>query len=75
MEALARTLARGQGSPSPGPSPLIGAPRPYLRGLRPRIVLRVPGPWWVYQHMIEEYARHNGHADVLRERVDGVTGV
>ena len=30
---------------------------------------------WVYQHMIEEYARHNGHADVLRERVDGVTGV
>lgn len=29
---------------------------------------------WVYQHMIEEYARHNGHADLIRERVDGVTG-
>ncbi len=29
---------------------------------------------WVYQHMIEEYARHNGHADFLRERIDGVTG-
>jgi hypothetical protein len=29
---------------------------------------------WVYLHMIEEYARHNGHADFLRERVDGVTG-
>lgn len=29
---------------------------------------------WVYVHMIEEYARHNGHADLLRERVDGVTG-
>jgi uncharacterized damage-inducible protein DinB len=29
---------------------------------------------WVYLHMIEEYARHNGHADLLRERVDGVTG-
>ncbi|WIM95477.1 DinB family protein [Actinoplanes oblitus] len=29
---------------------------------------------WVYTHMIEEYARHNGHADLLRERVDGVTG-
>jgi len=29
---------------------------------------------WVYQHMIEEYARHNGHADLLRERVDGTTG-
>jgi Protein of unknown function (DUF664) len=29
---------------------------------------------WVYNHMIEEYARHNGHADLLRERIDGVTG-
>lgn len=29
---------------------------------------------WVYMHMIEEYARHNGHADLLRERIDGVAG-
>ncbi|MEU2586899.1 DinB family protein [Streptomyces avermitilis] len=29
---------------------------------------------WIYTHMIEEYARHNGHADLIRERVDGVTG-
>jgi hypothetical protein len=29
---------------------------------------------WVYVHMIEEYARHNGHADLLRERIDGSTG-
>ena len=29
---------------------------------------------WVYLHTIEEYARHNGHADLLRERIDGVTG-
>jgi hypothetical protein len=29
---------------------------------------------WVYLHMIEEYARHNGHADLLRERLDGATG-
>jgi len=29
---------------------------------------------WVYVHMIEEYARHNGHADLLRERIDGITG-
>jgi uncharacterized damage-inducible protein DinB len=28
----------------------------------------------VYVHMIGEYARHNGHADLLREHVDGVTG-
>ncbi|AXE25415.1 Mini-circle protein [Streptomyces globosus] len=29
---------------------------------------------WVYLHMIEEYARHNGHADLLREQLDGATG-
>jgi hypothetical protein len=29
---------------------------------------------WVLTHMIEEYARHNGHADLLREAIDGVTG-
>jgi uncharacterized damage-inducible protein DinB len=29
---------------------------------------------WIYLHMIEEYARHNGHADLIRERIDGVTG-
>ncbi|MEU0399353.1 DinB family protein [Streptomyces sp. NPDC006197] len=30
---------------------------------------------WVLIHMIEEYARHNGHADLLRERIDGTRGV
>jgi len=29
---------------------------------------------WIYTHMIEEYARHNGHADLLREVIDGATG-
>jgi uncharacterized damage-inducible protein DinB len=29
---------------------------------------------WVLTHMIEEYARHNGHADFLREQIDGTTG-
>jgi hypothetical protein len=29
----------------------------------------------VLVHMVEEYARHNGHADLLRERIDGATGV
>ena len=29
---------------------------------------------WLYQHMIEEYARHNGHADLIREALDGTTG-
>ena len=42
---------------------------------------RRPGPdgdgpslRWILIHMIEEYARHNGHADLLRESVDGLTG-
>lgn len=29
---------------------------------------------FVYLHMIGEYARHNGHADLLREHTDGTTG-
>jgi uncharacterized damage-inducible protein DinB len=29
---------------------------------------------WILIHLIEEYARHNGHADLLRESIDGVTG-
>ncbi len=29
---------------------------------------------WIYVHMIEEYARHNGHADLIRESVDGAVG-
>ena len=29
---------------------------------------------WIYTHMIEEYARHNGHADLIRELVDGAVG-
>ena len=33
-----------------------------------------PSLRWIVVHMIEEYARHNGHADLLRESVDGQTG-
>ena len=29
---------------------------------------------WIYVHLIEEYARHNGHADLIREVVDGPVG-
>jgi uncharacterized damage-inducible protein DinB len=35
---------------------------------------RAPSLRWILSHMIEEYARHNGHADLLRESVDGETG-
>jgi uncharacterized damage-inducible protein DinB len=39
---------------------------------------RIPG-WqpnlrWILIHMIEEYARHCGHADLLRQRIDGSVG-
>jgi hypothetical protein len=36
---------------------------------KPTVSLR-----WITIHMIEEYARHNGHADLLREQIDGVVG-
>ena len=29
---------------------------------------------WFYQYLIKEYGRHLGHADLLRERIDGATG-
>lgn len=45
--------------------------RPGVRSLRetPPPTLR-----WILVHMIEETARHAGHADILRERIDGSTG-
>jgi uncharacterized damage-inducible protein DinB len=50
---------------------VAAAPSIDVRGFRSRgyVSLR-----WVMTHMIEEYARHNGHADLLRERLDGSTG-
>jgi uncharacterized damage-inducible protein DinB len=45
------------------------------------IVGKIPDAWrgpmslrWVVVHVVEEYARHNGHADLLRERIDGRIG-
>ncbi len=29
---------------------------------------------WILVHLVEEYARHNGHADLIRESIDGLTG-
>jgi len=29
---------------------------------------------WIYNHLVEEYARHNGHADLIRELIDGSVG-
>jgi hypothetical protein len=30
---------------------------------------------WMLQHLVEEYARHNGHADLIREAIDGSAGL
>jgi uncharacterized damage-inducible protein DinB len=30
---------------------------------------------WMWQHLVEEYARHNGHADLIREAIDGAAGL
>lgn len=35
---------------------------------------RAPNLRWILTHMVEEYSRHNGHADLLRESIDGLTG-
>lgn len=35
---------------------------------------RSPTVRWILTHMIEEYARHNGHADLIRESIDGAVG-
>lgn len=55
----ARTAVKGRTLDEISPEPDDGRP----------VSLR-----WIYLQMIEEYARHNGHADLLRERIDGTTG-
>ncbi len=57
----ARTAVAGRGLDDVVPS----------RGHQPE---RTRNIRWIYLHMIEEYARHNGHADLIRERIDGATG-
>ncbi|MGW4095958.1 DinB family protein [Mycobacterium sp. NPDC004974] len=47
----------------------LGAPLPRSRPGRPAASVR-----WCLTHMIEETGRHAGHADILRELIDGTTG-
>jgi len=42
--------------------------------VRPLCMGERPSLRWILVHMIEEYARHNGHADLIRESIDGLTG-
>ena len=44
------------------------------RGLDRSIGEGTPSPRYILLNMIEEYARHNGHADLLRQRIDGRVG-
>lgn len=46
-----------------------GAPLPRSRPGKPAPTVR-----WALAHMIEETGRHTGHADILRELIDGSTG-
>ena len=59
-----REIAQGRANWADRP---LDATSPFLGG---EVTLR-----WIYAHMIAEYARHNGHADLIRERIDGRTGV
>jgi uncharacterized damage-inducible protein DinB len=58
-DVVARAVAEG-GMGTPAQRTERDGQRPTLR--------------WIVSHMIEEYARHNGHADLIRESVDGQTG-
>ena len=51
-----------------GEAAALGTAHPAWGG-RGRVSLR-----WVLVHLVEEYARHNGHADLIRESIDGETG-
>lgn len=62
-DTVARVLAAGGGLDNLAAAPVRG------RGADHQVTLR-----WILLHMITEYAQHNGHVDLLRESIDGVTG-
>lgn len=67
-EALVAAGARAPRGSDAADDPLGAlAKRAFPNGERPSLR-------WILVHMVEEYARHNGHADLLREAVDGETG-
>jgi uncharacterized damage-inducible protein DinB len=66
QDAVARSRSLVAGAVADGGLERI-ARKPWADG-------RAPSLRWILVHMIEEYARHNGHADFLRESIDGSTG-
>ncbi|MFC7406698.1 DinB family protein [Georgenia alba] len=64
--AVERSRALAEGALEDGGLDRLAA-KPWPDGTAPSLR-------WIVVHMVEEYARHNGHADLLRESVDGETG-
>jgi hypothetical protein len=60
-----------------GPSARPSMPRWRARKLDDTFTFRemTTSVRWMWQHLVEEYARHNGHADLLREAIDGSAGL
>jgi uncharacterized damage-inducible protein DinB len=67
-DRVSRSRAVVQAQLSQGEAAALSVIHPAWGG-QGRVSLR-----WVLTHMIEEYARHNGHADLIRESIDGETG-
>src|SRR5580704_17609975 len=67
-ERVERSRAVVKGQLSSGADKALSQAHPAWGG-QDRVSLR-----WILTHMIEEYARHNGHADLIRESLDGETG-
>ena len=63
-----RTVERSRAAVAADPRPEREAARRSRRTGNP-VELR-----WILAHMVEEYARHNGHADLIRQSIDGQTG-
>jgi hypothetical protein len=68
LDAAAAPQATDAAQPAANTDPLVTLAK-RLRPSGEPVSLR-----WILVHMIEEYARHNGHADLLREAIDGQTG-
>jgi uncharacterized damage-inducible protein DinB len=63
------SVARSRAAVGESPDLEVRSPRPSKDDPDREFSLR-----WIVVHMVEEYARHNGHADLIRESVDGQVG-
>ncbi|WP_031465262.1 DinB family protein [Sciscionella sediminilitoris] len=73
-DGVAEVLARYREAVAEANTVLDGCPDPGAPVPRPRTARPAPSVRWALAHMIEETGRHAGHADILRELIDGRTG-